>query len=55
MESKGLSRLGSVGEQIENVDSKRPEGVSVIKSENEEPATPNPLSADFKKRTSLSG
>ena len=55
MESKGVSRLGSIGEEIDKIDPKRPEGVSVMKNEGEEPPTPNPLSATYQKRTSLQG
>ena len=47
MESKGVSRLGSIGEEMDKIDPQRPEGVSVMKNEGEEPPTPNPLSATY--------
>ena len=49
-----MSRLGSM-QPDEGIDATRPDGVPIHKNEDEEPPTPNPLSATSGKRISLTG
>ena len=51
--NKRISRLGSVQEELTKVDSTRPDDLPINKEECDEPPTPNPLSATYKKRLSL--
>ena len=42
-------------EELSNVDATRPDGLPLNKNESDEPPTPNPMSATYKKRLSLNG